>query len=114
VYIDYANVLVGDAIERIIARLRQCKVLIAIIGPNWNAGRLSDERDYVRRELETAKNEGLVVIPLLVGRTTPPPRTEIPESLSFIWDLIFASLQMHDWQAGVESLKMAVDRALSS
>ena len=112
VFIDYANVLVGQEIERILDRLRDCKVLIAIVGPGWDVDRLADPDDYVRREIETAAAAGLKVIPLLVSRSSLPPRAELPPGLGFLWDLNFAKLHTEDWTGGVRKLEAAVDEAL--
>ncbi len=112
VFIDYANLTLGEDLERILLQLRRCKVLVTMIGPNWRPDRLHQEGDYVRREIEAAKQANLSVIPLLVSRTTPPPREEIPETLAFLWELNFATLQMNDWASSIRRLKEAVDKAI--
>jgi hypothetical protein len=112
VFIDYANLTFGEDLERILAQLRKCKVLVAVIGPNWGPDRLNQEDDYVRREIEAAKMENLSVIPVLVSRTTPPEKNEIPKTLAFIWDLNFATLQMYDWGSSIRRLREAIDKAI--
>ncbi len=68
--------------------LAKCKVLLAVIGPTWltverhGQRRLDDPADWVRVEIETAlENEGITVIPLLVGHTRLPAKTELPDGL---------------------------------
>ena len=114
VFIDYASLTLGEELEHILDQLRTCKVLLVVIGPNWNPNRLHQEGDYVRREIETARAGGLIVIPLLVSRTTPPLRDEIPTSLNFIRELNFAALQMTDWINSISRLKDAVDKAIEA
>jgi|GEM_PF-6523601 len=112
VFIDYMNLGMGSAIEGIITQLKHCKVLIAIIGPTWESARLAAPEDYVRRELEVAHESRMRVIPLLVGRTAPPHKEALPESLKYLWGLLFSKIQMDDWRSGVEKLVKAVDQAL--
>lgn len=112
VFIDYANLNYGDNLERILEQLRKCKVLVAIIGPDWDPHRLNEKDDYVRREIETARDANLSVIPLLVGCTSPPQKAEIPDSLAFIWDLNFAILQMSEWASSIRQLQAAIDKVV--
>jgi hypothetical protein len=74
---------------------------------------LKQDGDHVRRELEIANEEKMTTIPILLGRDAPPSRSEIPASLSFIWDLKFATFQMDDWAVAMQQLKSAIDAALS-
>jgi len=112
VFIDYANLNYGDNLERIVAQLIKCRVLVVIIGPDWAPHRLNEEDDYVRREIEAARDEKLSVIPLLVGRTSPPQRSEMPDSLGFIWDLNFAILHISDWARSIRQLQAAIDKVV--
>lgn len=68
--------------------LRQCAVMLLIIGPRWltaeaedGTRRLDDPRDWVRVEIETAFSLGLLVIPVLVEGAGVPAATSLPESL---------------------------------
>ena len=106
------NLTFGEELERILEQLRKCRVLVAVIGPNWHPDRLNQEGDYVRREIEAAKSENLSMIPLLISRTTPPQKDEIPKTLAFIWDLNFATLKMDDWASSIRQLVKAVDKAV--
>jgi hypothetical protein len=86
--------------ERIDQELRECNLLIAVIGPNWltfgDEGahpRIDDPDDPVRREISTVLARGIPVLPLLID--TPMPRAaDLPPSLrrlrarqSFAFDL---------------------------
>jgi TIR domain len=69
--------------------LRQCAVELVVIGPQWletrdtqGNRRLDDPADFVRLEIETALNLGLVVIPLLVDDATMPASADLPESIN--------------------------------
>lgn len=66
----------------------ECAALIAVIGPRWAQvqgadGRpaLEAEQDWTRREIRTALDRGILVIPVLVGRATRIDRTVLPGDL---------------------------------
>jgi hypothetical protein len=62
------------------------KVMIAVIGPKWLGGRGKDARinannDPVRIELETAFQQGMRIIPVLVSGAIMPKAADLPQSL---------------------------------
>ncbi|MBL7163441.1 MAG: toll/interleukin-1 receptor domain-containing protein [Anaerolineales bacterium] len=66
----------------------KCQIFIVVIGDRWldeiNAEgeiRLSDPRDFVRIEIESALKRGIPVIPVLVSGATMPPEEILPASL---------------------------------
>lgn len=79
----------ADFADYIQQSLRQCAVVLVVIGPRWlevrtkqGERRLDDPADYVRLEIETALSLGLVVIPLLVDGARPlDGGADLPESL---------------------------------
>jgi len=112
IFIDYENLDSGEHLERIIHKVRKSKVLIAMIGKNWNTDRLNEKSDYVRRELETAYNEGLHIIPVLDGYSRLPNKQNLPKSLHFILNLNFISLHMDDWNFGIMKLRKTIKKKL--
>jgi len=51
--------------------VRNCKALVAVIGPGWSQRReLYDPDDWVRREIREALGYAIPIIPVLVGRGT--------------------------------------------
>jgi hypothetical protein len=90
VYNDVDNTPIGvdfgAHIERV---LGDCRVFIALIGPDWleardeaGARRLDDPADWVRREIELAlATPGLQVVPLLVRGASVPAAGALPETL---------------------------------
>ena len=70
-------------------KLRQCKVMLAIIGPNWvdardektGNRRIDDPEDWVRVEIERALAQKIPVIPVLVAGATLPSKGDLPRSL---------------------------------
>ena len=62
--------------------LDRCTVLVAIIGPDWNADdRLVDPEDWVRQEIEIALEREIPVIPVLVGGAAHPRKEDLPKSM---------------------------------
>jgi hypothetical protein len=91
VYMDIDSVPFGvDFREHIKETLLQNDVLIAVIGPNWldqvNNKRIFDETDPVRMEIETALQNRIPIVPVLVGGATMPRVAELPDSIK---DLAF-------------------------
>jgi hypothetical protein len=92
VYMDIDSVPFGvDFREHIKETLLQNDVLVAVIGPNWlgqvnNSNRIFDETDPVRMEIETALQNRIPIVPVLVGGATMPRVAELPDSIK---DLAF-------------------------
>ena len=79
-----------EVLER---RLAKCKVLLALIGPNWlNAKndegqrRLDDTGDWVRLEIARALNRDITVIPVCVGGAQLPKKKDLPEDIRSLLD----------------------------
>lgn len=87
--------------------LRQCKLLIAVIGPKWmvatNASgtrRLDDPADLLRFELSTALQKGIPILPLLVGKAQLPRSEDLPREIQDI--LKYQALELQSRNAGKE------------
>ena len=66
-----------------------CKVLLAIIGPDWLTAtdelgrrRIEDANNYVRREIEDALDRNVPIIPILMDDTAMPRGQDLPGSLA--------------------------------
>ncbi len=67
--------------------LQECRVLFAIIGPDWRSEeslrRLRRENDWVRRELRTALGrQNVRVVPLVIEPATLPDAAALPEDVA--------------------------------
>lgn len=78
----------GDISEQLDCNLRECPVLIVIIGKKWlstinehSRRRPDDKQDYVRWEVEYGLKHNITVIPVLVEGAKVPPKEKLPESL---------------------------------
>lgn len=81
VYRDQENIPVGAKFpDHIRAAIKECKIVLAVIGAEWNSPRLADPKDPVRLELEMALLLDKVV-PVFIWDAKVPPANELPESL---------------------------------
>ena len=74
-------------------RLAECKVLLALIGPNWlrahdeqGRRRLDRSDDWVRLEIAHALRRGITVIPVRVNGAVLPTREELPDDIRGLLD----------------------------
>jgi hypothetical protein len=87
VFMDIDSIPLGfDYREQMRDALSDNKVMIAVIGPKWLGGRGKDARinannDPVRIELETALQQRMRIIPVLVSGATMPKASDLPQSL---------------------------------
>lgn len=72
----------ADFAHEIMNAVRTADVLLAVIGPNWLTAtdaegrvRVDDPTDYVRREIATALEHGVRVVPVLMNATRLAPGT---------------------------------------
>lgn len=75
VFMDVDSILLGLDFRRVLSeKLKECAILLALIGDTWlnsargTRRRIDDPEDYVRIEIETALGRKIPVIPVLVGR----------------------------------------------
>jgi hypothetical protein len=89
VYFASENIGPGDFFdEHILAAVRACDVLLAVIGPRWlsiagdnGQAKLDDDEDWVRREIAEALARGIRVVPLLVEKTATPNPAKLPPDI---------------------------------
>jgi tetratricopeptide (TPR) repeat protein len=90
VFLDSESIPAGaDFPAELLARVRGCGVLLAVIGPRWlstadAAGRrrIDDPRDWVRRELAEAFAAGVRVVPVLTDGADLPGEAELPAEIA--------------------------------
>jgi O-acetyl-ADP-ribose deacetylase (regulator of RNase III) len=77
-----------DFVLELFARLRECDVLLAVIGPHWAAHGGRDRRaggvdfDWVHQEIAEAFASGVRVIPVLVENAELPDKSLLPSEIS--------------------------------
>jgi hypothetical protein len=108
-----------DFVDAINQRLRECNVLLAIIGREWldardvtGRRRLDQENDYVRLEISAALNRSqLLVVPVLTEGMTMPNAEDIPESLRPLTRRHAISLHDETWDSDVDRLVAAITKS---
>lgn len=87
----------GDTwVSALTEAVRKCRVMIALIGPAWLAARdehgtrwIDRKTDPVRREIETAAQAGVWIIPVLLPGAPKLRRDDLPDSLATLADRQF-------------------------
>jgi hypothetical protein len=121
VFIDVDSIEPGvDFIDAIEGALAQCRVVLALIGPQWleatdAAGRrrLDQSDDFVRREIALALANGLRVIPLLVRGARMPGAPELPAVLEPLARCQALELSDRLWRESVASLLDLLEPSLT-
>lgn len=89
VFRDLQAIEAGEDFTRAIEDgIRNATVVLVVIGRHWldargpdGKRRLDQDSDYVRREMETAHDARVPIIPILVEDATMPDESDLPESL---------------------------------
>jgi len=88
VFIDVEDIPFGTDFRRHIKQiLSDCSIALVIIGQRWRGNpsddlsRIADENDPVRVEIQTALQNGVTVIPVLVDNAAMPQPSELPEEI---------------------------------
>jgi hypothetical protein len=94
IFLDIDRLRAGEQFPLVLEkRLSECRVMLAIIGPNWfNASdesgrrRLEQPDDWVRLEIARALARNVRVIPVLVDGATLPKKSLLPEDIRALVD----------------------------
>ena len=80
-FMDVLGIPIGvDFSEHIRAQIAGSKLMLAVIGRDWQ-GRIVEEGDTVRMEIETAMADKIPVLPVLIGTTPMPGPDDLPPSI---------------------------------
>ena len=113
VFLDSESIPAGaDYPGQLLARVRGCRVLLAVVGPRWlsttdaaDRRRIDDPRDWVRRELAEAFAAGVRVIPVLTDGADLPSAAELPAEIAGLGRCQFRRLRHREASADVERLR---------
>ena len=115
VFRDVETIAPGvDFPEAIAAALDRSDVFLAVIGDKWLTAekngrrRLDDPDDYVRREIASALQKDIRVIPVLLEATTMPSRDQLPAELGELADRNAIRLTDDAWDDGINRLVEAI------
>ncbi|MYR26906.1 MULTISPECIES: toll/interleukin-1 receptor domain-containing protein [unclassified Streptomyces] len=103
----------------LIEAVEECQALLAVIGPRWAEvegadGRpaLQAQHDWTRREIRTALDRGILVIPVLVGKATRIDSTLLPEDIRELADCQYRRFDHRNAQSDLTALGDALARLL--
>jgi hypothetical protein len=83
VFFDVDSIPPGpDFREVIAAKMQEADVVVLIIGPRFDTGRLKDQDDFVRIELLEALRQDKVIMPVLIDAVPMPLLATLPKKLS--------------------------------
>jgi len=113
VFLDSESIPAGaDFPGELVARVRGCAVLLAVIGPRWLGAadvagrwRIDDPRDWVRRELAEAFAAGVRVVPVLTDGADLPGEAELPAEIAGLGRCQFRRLRHREASADLERLR---------
>lgn len=113
VFMDQFSIRPGEVFSWTIQQaVVHADVVVSLMGPRWwtlkdkwEKPRISNDRDYVRRELVAALDRGTALLPVLVnGAALPDSSSQYDAELYGLEDLQFHQLSPRHWEAEVEEL----------
>jgi hypothetical protein len=82
IFLDVANIPSATHFnENIKTELLKCKIVLALVGPNW-LERIHRDNDIVRMEIQTALDAKIPIFPLVCSNTTMPSGDNLPSSIA--------------------------------
>ncbi|MGW4721766.1 toll/interleukin-1 receptor domain-containing protein [Streptomyces sp. NPDC004291] len=103
----------------LVRAVEECEALLAVIGPRWAEVRGADgrpaleaEQDWTRREIQTALDRGILVIPVLVGKATRIDRTVLPDDLLELADCQYRRFDHRNAESDLATLGDTLTRLL--
>jgi hypothetical protein len=107
-----------DFVDEIESAVGRCRVLLAIIGPQWanvadedGAPRLHDPQDFVALEVGAAlRRDDVRVIPVLVNEARMPRQGDLPDALGALLRRQAHELSYSRWQSDVKALADVLER----
>jgi hypothetical protein len=116
IFMDVSKLTPGDNFEDALRKsLDTCKILLAIIGPEWTTmvdqsgrRRLDSTDDLLRMEVSTALAKGLRVIPVLIGGAEMPDIAVLPEELKPLARRQALEIRHTRFSADVDALAQAI------
>lgn len=117
VFRDIDSIRPGSDFAQVIEQaVAQSGVVLVLIGSNWlNAKnengqrRLDDPDDFVRLEIESALNQDIVVVPVLVEGALAPASSALPPSISRLGRMQAIELSDMRWDYDVGRLISLLD-----
>ncbi len=116
VFMDVSGIKGGEVFGSVIVeRLASCRVLVAVIGPHWlsltqSKSRTEPQSDWVLREIATALDKGVRVIPVLVDDAPVLDAAELPQALQPLAARQAEKIADDDWVSDVARLIKIIEQ----
>lgn len=115
-FMDVDKLSPGEDFEQGLEKsLDSCKVMLAIVGPQWatlkeedGTRRLDNPNDFVRREIAKSLGKGVRVIPVLIGGAKLPEAAELPLDLKPFAKRQAMEIRHERFSADVDALAQAI------
>jgi hypothetical protein len=119
VFLDSESIPAGaDFAVQLLARVRSCAVLLAVIGPKWlhaadadGRRRIDDPADWIRQELVEAFAAGVRVIPVLTDEADLPGEAQLPAEIAALSRCQYRRLRHRETTADLDRLRADLARA---
>lgn len=86
VIFDVDNIPLGTDFRKFLDKqISACDILLAVIGDHWIdllKQKLGDPEDFVRIEIQTALENKIPIVPILVGNASVPNKNDLPPELA--------------------------------
>jgi CHASE2 domain-containing sensor protein len=117
VFTDVDSIHAGETWPRRIEEaIRECDVVLVLIGPYWlqaraqdGARRLDDPGDWVRREIETGLDASRIVVPVLLDGARMPEPEDLPGSLARLAERNAIALSAANWNRELDALLASIE-----
>jgi len=117
VFMDIDSIpLSSDFVSEIQREIKQYDVFLALIGPRWHSDidedgnrRIDNPNDFVRIELETAINNGLRIVPILIQDAEMPHPNDLPSSLEKLFHFNAVIIRHDRFMSDVSKLIEAIE-----
>ena len=116
IFMDVDKLHPGDDFEQGLEHsLASCKVLLAVMGPDWTSmtdskgkRRLNNADDFVRKELRSALDKKVRIIPVLINGAKMPDASELPDDIKGLAKRQAMEIRHERFSADVDALAKAI------
>jgi TIR domain len=120
VFRDLRDMPAGHDFSEVLEQsLSECNTMLVLIGENWLTARddsghfrITNEHDWVRREIESALGRNIRVIPVLIDLARLPPAHSLPATLAPLARRQAVRLTDEHWDRDVETLIQSLRKDL--
>jgi CheY-like chemotaxis protein len=108
-FVDTGNIAVGEAYREVIANaVSKSNVLLALVGPAFNAARLHEPTSVVTFEWQRARYHGAAVVPVLVDGGVMPSEGQLPPQLRWFTRRNALTLRRESLSGDIEACVNAI------